>query len=91
MHGCYRSGFVFCDTNQRGEKMLTMPYNKLIGAQDVMQRIGISYSTLGRLVKAHVIPAPRKIGGLNRWLEADIEQYISDPASQTTMSSSHDA
>lgn len=62
------------------------PYNQLIGSTDVMQRIGISYTTLWRLVKSQKIPAPRKIGSLNRWLESDIENYICQPASQTTSS-----
>lgn len=77
--------------NNEEKKMITTSPNKLIGSRDVMKRIGISYSTLGRLVKAHEIPAPRKVGGLNRWLESDIEQYISPSANQTTTSSFPDA
>ncbi len=71
--------------------MINALHNKLIGARDVMQRIGVSYSTLRRLVKAHEIPTPRKVGGLNRWLESDIENYISPSASLTTTPSTHDA
>ena len=65
--------------------MSTKPHNQLIGSTEVMQRIGVSYTTLWRLVKAEKIPAPRKIGSLNRWLEADIERYISQPTTPTTM------
>lgn len=71
--------------------MIAASHNKLIGSRDVMDRISISYTTLWRLVKTNKIPAPRKVGGLNRWLESDIEQYIAPAANETTTPSVHDA
>jgi predicted DNA-binding transcriptional regulator AlpA len=69
--------------------MISPTHNKLIGSNDVMERVGISYTTLWRLIKTQKIPAPRKIGSLNRWLESDIEQYISHSTNSTTTPSTH--
>jgi predicted DNA-binding transcriptional regulator AlpA len=71
--------------------MIATSHNKLIDSQEVMQRIGVSYTTLWRLVKTKKIPSPRKIGKLNRWLEADIERYIAPATNETTTSSTPDA
>jgi excisionase family DNA binding protein len=37
-----------------------------------------SRSTIWRWVKSGVIPAPRRLGGLNRWRRADIEALTTD-------------
>lgn len=49
----------------------------LLSSREVIQRLGISHTTLWRLIKKEQIPAPRKVGRLNRWQESDIENYIS--------------
>ncbi|MET3120803.1 excisionase family DNA binding protein [Oxalobacteraceae bacterium GrIS 2.11] len=66
--------------------MANTTHSQLIRSAEVVKRMGISYTTLWRLVKAHKIPPPRKIGRLNRWLESDIENYIVRPTNETTNS-----
>ncbi|MFZ6726190.1 helix-turn-helix transcriptional regulator [Undibacterium sp. MH2W] len=49
-----------------------------------MARLGVSNTTLWRLIKSNTIPTPRKLGRLNRWVESDINLYIESLTSQTT-------
>ena len=57
---------------------------KLLNSNDVMARLGVSNTTLWRLIKSNTIPTPRKLGRLNRWVESDINLYIESLTSQTT-------
>jgi prophage regulatory protein len=56
----------------------------LIKTTEVMKRLSISRTTLWRRVKENTFPQPRKICGSSRWLESDIDQYISQSTNQTT-------
>ncbi len=49
---------------------------RLINSATVIDRLGISYATLFRRIKDKSIPAPKKLGGANRWRESDIDQLI---------------
>ena len=47
---------------------------KLLRTKDVQDTLGVSRTTLWRLVKAGTLPAPIKLGPqCNRWRPADIE------------------
>ncbi len=46
--------------------------------QDLMELYSCSYTTIWRWVRAGVLPAPRKLGGLNRWRRAKIEAVTAD-------------
>ena len=50
--------------------------NKLLNAKDVMAVLGVSRSTLHRLVKAGKFPPPIKLGAQARWRPDDIESAL---------------
>ena len=46
---------------------------KLLTTKDVTGALGVSRTTLWRLIKAGTLPAPIKLGQANRWRATDIE------------------
>ena len=55
----------------------------LLKLQDVQALLGVSRSSVLRLVDAHRFPAPIKIGErLSRWLASDVEDWIKQRASE---------
>lgn len=49
---------------------------KLLKTPDVMEALGVSRSTLWRLVRAGTLPKPIKLGAANRWHACDIEAAV---------------
>ena len=50
---------------------------KLLTTEDVTDALGVSRTTVWRLVKAGTLPAPIKLGPqCNRWRESDIEAAL---------------
>ncbi|MFZ6731938.1 helix-turn-helix transcriptional regulator [Undibacterium sp. Ji42W] len=62
---------------------MTIP-TKLLSSREIKHILSISNTTLWRLIKSKTIPAPIKIGRLNRWVAEEINQYIAGQANQTT-------
>ena len=48
----------------------------LLATEDVMRVFQISRRTLAKWIVQRTIPAPSRIGGLNRWKTTVIEQFI---------------
>ena len=49
---------------------------KLLKTRDVLDELGVVYSTLWRWVKAGRFPAPIKLGSRLAWTRADLDQWI---------------
>ena len=50
---------------------------KLLNSKDVMDALGVSESTLYRLIRSGAVPRPIKLSRqCNRWREADIEAAL---------------
>ena len=50
---------------------------KVLRLPAVLARVGISRSTLWRLIKAHSFPKPIRLGGRSvGWIEAEIDDWI---------------
>ena len=59
--------------------MSKMPVPKeWMTTDDLVTHFSCSRSTIWRWVKGGVIPAPRRLGGLNRWRRAEIEALTAD-------------
>lgn len=59
--------------------MSKMPVSKeWMTTDDITGLFSCSRSTVWRWVKAGVIPAPHRIGGLNRWRRPEIEAITAD-------------
>lgn len=64
----------------------TQPTTRLISSADVRKKLGVSNTTLWRLIKANTIPLPVKLGRMNKWAESEINSYIERLTSPTTTS-----
>ncbi len=62
----------------------------LIHIREVARRLGVSRSTIRRLVKDSEFPAPLNIGGSHRWRPSSVEAYLKrqERADSTLASSS---
>ena len=49
---------------------------RILRITDVVERVGLSRSTVYLLIKLKAFPAPVKIGGCSCWLICDIENWI---------------
>ena len=61
-----------------------MTKNKILRIKDVVERVGFAKSTIYELIKKNKFPKPFKIipnGRASGWFENDIENWISDRAS----------
>lgn len=59
--------------------MSKMPVSKeWLTTDDITAMFSCSRTTVWRWVRAEVLPAPRRIGGLNRWRRADIEAITAE-------------
>lgn len=59
--------------------MSKMPVTKeWMTTDDLASHFSCSRSTIWRWVKGGVIPAPRRLGGLNRWRRSEIEALTAD-------------
>ena len=50
--------------------------DRLIGIRDVSDWLGVSPSTIRRLVAAGAFPAPLLIGHQHRWRPSDVAAYV---------------
>lgn len=53
------------------------PHSQLLKIADVQRRTQLCRASIYNHVKAGAFPAPVKIGKHSRWLESEVEQYIS--------------
>lgn len=51
--------------------------NQLLTKQQLQERIGVSASTLQKMVKTRNFPAPLRIGKYITWSEAAVERWLS--------------
>mgnify|MGYP001827885958 CR=1 FL=1 len=59
--------------------MLHEQANKLIGLAEVLDRTGLSRSTIYNYINAGLFPRPRKLGPRRvGWLEREIEAWIAE-------------
>ena len=66
---------------------------KLIALPKVIERVSLQRTTIYALIKKRKFPAPVKVGGASRWVEGEVDAFITAaaaarPASQTTPPSS---
>lgn len=50
--------------------------NNLLSIKQLIQKLGMSRSTIYALIKRNDFPQPIKIGRLARWIESEIDDYI---------------
>ena len=55
---------------------------KMLNREQVAEILGCSIWSIARLVKAGELPAPVKVGGMNRWFQSDIEAWQQAKAEQ---------
>ena len=55
-----------------------MTKNALLRVADLQEAIGLSRSTVYRLVDSGELPAPFKIGGSTFWRAATVERFLAD-------------
>lgn len=50
--------------------------DKLLRLREVEEIVGMKKSTIYRMIASEQFPAPIKIGGLSRWAESVIQEWI---------------
>jgi prophage regulatory protein len=53
---------------------------RLIRLPEVMNKVGLCRTSIYMLIAEGQFPAPRKLGRVSVWVEAEIDQWISDVA-----------
>ena len=66
---------------------------KLIALPAVIERVALQRTTIYGLIKKRKFPAPVKVGGASRWVEGEIDAFVTGlaaerPANPTTQPSS---
>lgn len=66
---------------------------KLIALPAVIDRVALKRTTIYGLIKKRKFPAPVKVGGASRWVEGEIDDFVTGlaaarPATSTTSPSS---
>ena len=55
---------------------------KLLKTRDVLDELGIVYSTLWRWLRAGRFPAPIRLGSRMAWTRSDLDQWIASQRSE---------
>mgnify|MGYP001796380729 CR=1 FL=1 len=58
--------------------------NRLVSARDTAALLGCSVATVWRRAADKTIPQPVKIGGMTRWSETELNQFIEDAKAERT-------
>jgi prophage regulatory protein len=58
--------------------MPTTKTTRLLSRREVMDRIGVSYSTLWSWMRNGKFPRSREVGGKIAWIEAEVDRWIAD-------------
>jgi predicted DNA-binding transcriptional regulator AlpA len=51
---------------------------RLLSRREVMDRIGVSYTTLWSWMRLGKFPRSREIGGKIAWIEAEVDRWIAN-------------
>ena len=52
--------------------------SRLISKPEVLSRVGVTYPTIWKMMRADLFPRSREVGGKAMWVEEEIESWILD-------------
>jgi len=63
-------------TDTPADGVVVRPGARLLSKGDVLDKVGVTYPTIWKLMRAGAFPRSVVIGGKVLWVEAEIDEYI---------------